>query len=59
MADALGLSVVHLNRTLQQLRRNQLIEFKSGLVRLLEPERLREIANFRVPRVTQAIRAAA
>jgi CRP-like cAMP-binding protein len=59
MADALGLSVVHLNRTLQQLRRNQLIEFKGGLVRLIEPERLCEIANFRVPRVTLDIRAAA
>ncbi len=59
MADALGLSVVHLNRTLQQLRRTQLIEFKGGQVRLLEPERLREIANFRVPRVTQAPRQAA
>jgi len=30
MADALGLSVVHLNRTLQQLRRNELIEFKGA-----------------------------
>lgn len=59
MADALGLSVVHLNRTLQQLRRNQLIEFKGGLVRLLEPERLSQIANFRIPRVTQTDRAAA
>ncbi|HEY6579325.1 MAG TPA: Crp/Fnr family transcriptional regulator [Rhizomicrobium sp.] len=59
MADALGLSVVHLNRTLQQLRRNQLIEFKGGLVKLLQPERLSEIANFRVPRVTQSVRAAA
>jgi CRP-like cAMP-binding protein len=59
MADALGLSVVHLNRTLQQLRRDRLIEFKSGLVRLLEPVRLCEIANFRVPRVTEAVRAAA
>jgi len=59
MADALGLSVVHLNRTLQQLRRNQLIEFKGGLVRLLEPERLRDIANFRVPRVIQTTRQAA
>jgi CRP-like cAMP-binding protein len=59
MADALGLSVVHLNRTLQQLRRNQLIEFKSGLVRLLQPEQLAEIAHFRIPRVTQAARQAA
>lgn len=59
MADALGLSVVHLNRTLQQLRRNQLIEFKGGLVRLLQPDRLSEIAIFRVPRVKQVTRAAA
>ena len=59
MADALGLSVVHLNRTLQQLRRGELIEFKGGLVRLLQPDRLAEIANFRAPRVTQATRAAA
>jgi CRP-like cAMP-binding protein len=59
MADALGLSVVHLNRTLQQLRRGQLIEFKGGMVRLLEPDRLREIANFRVPRVTQTTKQAA
>jgi CRP-like cAMP-binding protein len=59
MADALGLSVVHLNRTLQQLRRNQLIEFKGGLVRLLQPDRLCEIANFRAPRVTQDTRQAA
>ena len=59
MADALGLSVVHLNRTLQQLRRNQLIEFKSGLVRLLQPDQLSEIAHFRTPRVTQTTRQAA
>lgn len=59
MADALGLSVVHLNRTLQQLRRNELIEFKGGLVRLLQPDRLSEIANFRIPKVTQTARAAA
>lgn len=59
MADALGLSVVHLNRTLQQLRRNQLIEFKGGMVRLLQPQRLAEIGNFRAPHVTETARAAA
>ncbi|HEY5047119.1 MAG TPA: Crp/Fnr family transcriptional regulator [Rhizomicrobium sp.] len=59
IADALGLSVVHLNRTLQQLRRNQLIEFKSGLVRLLQPEQLAAISAFRSPRITQVARAAA
>lgn len=53
MADALGLSVVHLNRTLQQLRRNQLIEFKSGYVKILQPDRLAGIADFRSPRVTR------
>jgi CRP-like cAMP-binding protein len=59
LADALGLSVVHLNRTLQQLRRNQLIEFKGGLVRLLQPDVLADIADFRAPRITQSQRAAA
>jgi CRP-like cAMP-binding protein len=59
MADALGLSVVHLNRTLQQLRRNQLIEFKSGQVRLLQPDQLAQLADFRPPRINQITRAAA
>jgi CRP-like cAMP-binding protein len=58
LADALGLSVVHLNRILQQLRRNQLIEFKSGYVRLLQPRQLAEIADFRTPRVTHSLRGA-
>jgi CRP-like cAMP-binding protein len=39
-ADLLGLSVVHVNRTVQTLRRDGLIEFRSGAVRILEPERL-------------------
>jgi CRP-like cAMP-binding protein len=59
LADALGLSVVHLNRTLQHLRRNELIEFKNGRVRLLEPDRLAQIADFRSPRIVQTLRAAA
>jgi CRP-like cAMP-binding protein len=58
MADALGLSVVHLNRTLQQLRRNHLIEFKSGQMRLLQPEQLAAIADFRSPRICQTALAA-
>ncbi len=40
LADALGLSIVHLNRTLQQLRREGLIQFKSGVMRLLQPDRV-------------------
>ncbi len=54
LADALGLSIVHLNRTLQQLRREGLIAFKSGVMRLLQPDRLTEIANFHPPKVTKA-----
>jgi CRP-like cAMP-binding protein len=52
IADALGLSVVHLNRTLQQLRRDQLIEFRNGFVRLLKPEALADVADFRPPIVS-------
>lgn len=51
IADAMGLSVVHLNRTLQQLRREGLIEFKNGTLRILKQEQLGAIADFRVPNV--------
>ena len=52
IADALGLSVVHLNRTLQQLRRDQLIESRNGYVRVLQPEQLADVADFRPPVVS-------
>ena len=45
LADALGLSIVHVNRTLQQLRREGLIELRSGVALLLKPERLADIAD--------------
>jgi CRP-like cAMP-binding protein len=51
IADAMGLSVVHLNRTLQQLRREGLIEFKNGTVKILDPGRLAAISDFRTPKV--------
>lgn len=50
MGDALGLSIVHVNRTLQQLRREGLIELRSGVAILLEPERLADIGEARLPR---------
>jgi CRP-like cAMP-binding protein len=59
LADALGLSVVHLNRTLQQLRREGLIEFKSGRMTILQPGSLEAAANFRPPKITFAMRAIA
>jgi CRP-like cAMP-binding protein len=49
LADALGLSVVHVNRTLQQLRREGLIELRAGGAILLAPEQLTIIADFQSP----------
>jgi CRP-like cAMP-binding protein len=49
IADALGLSVVHTNRTLQQLRRERLIETRGTIVNLPDPDLLCEIADFRIP----------
>ena len=45
LADLLGLSVVHVNRTLQQLRRDGVIELRGGVAVLLQPERLQEAAD--------------
>lgn len=49
LSDALGLSVVHTNRTLQQLRRDRLIETKNSMVVILQADRLAEIADFKPP----------
>jgi CRP-like cAMP-binding protein len=40
LGEALGLSLVHVNRTMQQLRRDRLIELKPGRVRILDRKRL-------------------
>jgi hypothetical protein len=47
LANALGLSVVHINRTLQQLRRERLIEMRAGFVELLQIDTLRSISSYR------------
>jgi CRP-like cAMP-binding protein len=47
LADGLGLSVVHVNRTLQQLRRERLVTINDGTVTLLEPVALSQIADYR------------
>lgn len=46
LADNLGLSAVHVNRMLQQLRRERLIMTRDGAVTLLEQPRLEQIADF-------------
>lgn len=49
LADVLGLSSVHINRTLQALRREGLIEWHGSHVRLTKPETLAETAHFARP----------
>ncbi|HKD48950.1 MAG TPA: Crp/Fnr family transcriptional regulator [Rhizomicrobium sp.] len=50
LSDALGLSVVHTNRTLQQLRREHLIQTHGSHLILSDPERMAEIARYRPSR---------
>ena len=47
LADALGLSIVHLNRILQQLRRERIIELKGGTVTLVDPGYLAVVSDRR------------
>jgi CRP-like cAMP-binding protein len=47
LADALGLSLVHVNRTLQQLRRDRLVEVHGGCAVLRNRQALAEICDFR------------
>jgi CRP-like cAMP-binding protein len=49
--EALGLSLVHVNRTLQQLRREQLIELRPGRVAILDRQRLELLCDFRKPAI--------
>ncbi|HEY0053353.1 MAG TPA: helix-turn-helix domain-containing protein, partial [Caulobacteraceae bacterium] len=46
MADALGLSPVHVNRTLQQLRRDGLAELSGARVTLHQPGALSRLCGF-------------
>ncbi|MFK0300239.1 Crp/Fnr family transcriptional regulator [Brevundimonas sp. NPDC090276] len=46
LSDALGLSIVHLNRTLQHMKREGLIEVKRGWIALLDIVRLKFICDY-------------
>lgn len=46
LADALGMSVVHANRTIQSLRGEQLLAFNNGLAEILDWDRLARLAQF-------------
>lgn len=62
LGDALGLTVVHVNRTLKRLRKDGLIELSDGIVRILDGDKLAEVPAFRgryllhqtPPKATQA-----
>ena len=46
MADALGLSIVHVNRVMQRLRADRLIETPNRRIRVLDRSRLEVVADF-------------
>lgn len=46
LADCLGLTAVHVNRTLKELRERELVEFKSGRVTIRNLSGLQELAEF-------------
>ena len=46
LADALGMTAVHVNRVLQELRRSDAIELERRVLRILDPAELTRIAGF-------------
>lgn len=46
LADTTGLTSVHVNRTLQRLRKNNLIEMRNGMLTILDLAKLREAGGF-------------
>ena len=46
LGDVLGLSVVHVNRKLQELRAGGLVEWRDGKVKIRDFERLAELSEF-------------
>jgi CRP-like cAMP-binding protein len=46
LADATGLTPVHVNRTLKQLRDDGMIELKGRVLKVVDPQGLRRVARF-------------
>ena len=46
LGDALGLSVVHINRTLQQIRRDRMVEIRGGRVTILQHGAMQAVAGW-------------
>lgn len=52
LADALGLTSVHVNRTLQALRRDGLLNLHGGMVSLTDRERMERLVDYKPMRVS-------
>ena len=46
LADTLGLTPVHVNRTIRALKKDGLINYESGLMKIINPKGLRKVADF-------------
>ena len=55
LADALGLTSVHLNRTMQLIRREGIADVRSGRVTLLNPMGLAQLCDSRPARVSASL----
>ena len=53
LGDALGLTSVHINRTLQAMRRDGLIVLKDGIARLSNVDQLARMVDARPPRLSR------
>jgi CRP-like cAMP-binding protein len=59
LADTTGITSVHVNRSLRELRQSGLIELRGGRLKILDHARLRALADFRANYLHQGDRAAA
>lgn len=58
VADTLGLSVVHVNRMLQQMRRDGLVDINHNILHVLNPDLMSAIAEFAPPQTVAGAWAA-
>ena len=52
LSDALGLSIVHVNRTLMQLRRDGFVQTQQRMLMLPDPEALARLVDYAEPAIT-------
>lgn len=55
LADALGLSAIHVNRVLRQLRERQLLTFQQHKVVIHDAERLKDLAGYEQPEQNEVL----